>query len=534
MNRNDKPSSTPLPQISRRWLLRSLALASGAAFTSRFPHIGRSASARTRQTATKSANLLNELEAVPNPRQPLKVIILGAGMAGLCAAYELEKRGHTCVILEAERNHIGGRVRTLRFEDGLYGDVGASRIPKRHNLTHHYIRECGLQLRSYMISNPEGYYYLREQRIRVRDAANLSRIYNLGSSERGLTPNDILGTVVGSRLAQLTESEKAEIFAERIHSAAVREMDEQSMLQWSKASGFSNDAIEMMAAANGFLGDVMYFSALSFIRVGENYDEMEEIVGGSDRLPAALADKLKSKPRMGCEVIQLERDDETQKAAAVYLEENTIQREEGDFVLCTIPFPVLSRLDTPFSAAKQRAIRELSYDSATKVLAVVNSRFWETDDGIYGGSTASDLPISTLYYPSDNAQTKDPAISANPSVLLAAYTMGSQARRLANLPPQERHRIVQQNLAKIHPQINQNGMIRQMESWSWDDHPWSLGSWAMMKPYQQTSLYADVITPEGHIYFAGEHASTNQAWMQSALESSLKAVKEILVAAQLS
>jgi monoamine oxidase len=338
--------------------------------------------------------------------------------------------------------------------------------------------------------------------------------------------------VIGDHLAQLTEPEKAEIFAEQIHSAAVREMDEQSMLQRCKASGLSDDAIEMMAAANGFLGDVMYLSALSFIRVGENYDEMEEIIGGSDRLPFALADKLKSQPRMGCEVIQLQRDDEAQKAAAVYLEGNTTQREEGDFVLCTIPFPVLSRLDTPFSAAKQRAIRELSYDSATKVLALTNSRFWETDDGIYGGSTTSDLPISTLYYPSDNAQKKDSAISTNPSVLLASYTMGSQARRLANLSPQERHRAVQQNLGEIHPQTNQNGTICQMESWSWDNHPWSLGAWAMMKPYQQTSLFQYVIAPEGRIYFAGEHTSTNQAWMQSALESSLKAVKEILVAAQ--
>ncbi|MFH7028015.1 MAG: FAD-dependent oxidoreductase [Heteroscytonema crispum UTEX LB 1556] len=66
-------------------------------------------------------------------------MILGAGMAGLCAAYELEKRGHTCVILEADRSHIGGRVRTLRFEDGLYGEAGAMRIPKNHDLTRHYI-----------------------------------------------------------------------------------------------------------------------------------------------------------------------------------------------------------------------------------------------------------------------------------------------------------------------------------------------------------------------------------------------------------
>lgn len=234
---------------------------------------------------------------------------------------------------------------------------------------------------------------------------------------------------------------------------------------------------------------------------------------------------------MGCEVIQLERDDETQRVAAVYREGNTVKREEGDFVLCTIPFPALSRLETPFSSDKQRAIRDLSYDSATKVFAVTRNRFWEMEDGIYGGSTSTDLPISTVRYPSDNAQAKDPKVSASSAVMAASYTMGSQARRLAYLSPRERHTVVQQNLSKIHPQVSQEGMIR-MESWSWDNHRWSLGAWSFMKPYQHTSLYEHVISPEGRIYFAGEHTSTNPAWMQSAVESSLRAVTEILTEAQ--
>ena len=68
-----------------------------------------------------------------------------------------------------------------------------------------------------------------------------------------------------------------------------------------------------------------------------------------------------------------------------------------------------------------------------------------------------------------------------------------------------------------------------MESWSWDNHRWSLGAWSFMKPYQHTSLYEHVISPEGRIYFA---TSTNPAWMQSAVESSLRAVTESLTEAQ--
>lgn len=288
----------------------------------------------------------------------------------------------------------------------------------------------------------------------------------------------------------------------------------------------------MMSATSGFLGDLLYFSALSFVRVAENHGEMEEIIGGTDRLPSALTDKLESKPRKGCEVIQIERDDEAHRAAAVYREEDTLKREEGDFVLCTIPFPVLSQIRTPFSGGKQRAIRDLSYDSATKVLAVARNRFWEVDDDIYGGSTLTDLPIAIIHYPSDNAQAKNPKVSTSPAVLTAAYAMGSQARRLAYLPPQERHQLVQRTLMKVHPQVSQEGTIQQLESWSWDNHRWSLGAWSFMKPYQHTSLYEHIVSPEGRIYFAGEHTSTNPAWMQSALESSLQAVIAMLTDAQ--
>ncbi|NEQ46669.1 MAG: FAD-dependent oxidoreductase [Leptolyngbya sp. SIOISBB] len=159
-----------LSPISRRWLLRGGAALGSAAFTSHFIHTRAPLQAKASETEVKSTNLLNELDAIPNPSQSLKVIILGAGMAGLCAAYELEKRGHSCVILEAERSHIGGRVRTLRFGNGLYGEVGASQIARIHKLTHHYVNECNLQLRPSVTVNPETYYYLRNQRIRAKNS----------------------------------------------------------------------------------------------------------------------------------------------------------------------------------------------------------------------------------------------------------------------------------------------------------------------------------------------------------------------------
>lgn len=169
--------------LNRRWFLRGLAFTGGAALVSNFTQFRSLARAKTEGVAANSANILQELESIPNPSKPLKVVILGAGMAGLCAAYELEKRGHTYVILEADRSHIGERVRTLRFEDNLYGEAGAMRIPKSHNLTHHYIQSCGLQLRPFVAGNPQTYYYARGQRIRAKEVARLPTIYGLSGSE---------------------------------------------------------------------------------------------------------------------------------------------------------------------------------------------------------------------------------------------------------------------------------------------------------------------------------------------------------------
>src|SRR5437868_362955 len=126
--------------FSRRRFLRQLGIATGAASV-----IG---------TALNPGRLMAETS--PNPKT---IIIIGAGMSGLCAAYELEKRGHKVTILEANTSRIGGRVFTHRFADGHHGEFGALRVPAGHNLTRHYASVLGVQLRPFVQSNPEAYYY---------------------------------------------------------------------------------------------------------------------------------------------------------------------------------------------------------------------------------------------------------------------------------------------------------------------------------------------------------------------------------------
>ena len=515
--------------FNRRIFLRSLALLAGSASLASQLKLRKSLAL---QHSAHSSNPLDDLNAVPNPSKQLKFVILGAGMAGLCAAYELEKRGHNCVILEAEQSHIGGRIRTMRFGDRLYGEAGAMRIPKDHNLTRHYIKEFGLDLRRFVMSNPNAYYYMRGQRVRAKNIKNLRSFYKFIGNERQMKLDDIWEKVIVSGIKALSEEEIAELRSDSLKTETILAWDRKPLRQMFYEAGFSEEAIELLAVAYG-LESFMYTSALEHIR--EQYDRVwidpfDEIVGGTERLPLTMVDKLKSKPRMGCQVIRLERDDQNQKAAAVYLENGTTKREEGDFVLCTIPFSVLARLDTPFSATKYRAIRNLHYDSSVKVFALTKRRFWEADDGIFGGGSKSDLPITTTYYPSDNVEAKDPKVSAGSGVMLASYTWGEFARRLGNLPLQERHTVVQKALGKLHPQINdEDGMLQHMASWNWDNYRWSGGAYAFFMPGQHSALYQHIVAPEGRIFFAGEHASLDHSWLQGSLESSLRAVKEMLM-----
>jgi len=499
--------------LTRRHFLRRLGLATGA---------------------TLGMSPLVELAAVAAPG-PVHVVIVGAGLAGLCAALELERRGHTCTILEAETRHVGGRVRTLRFEGGLYGEAGAMRVPKGHALTRHYVAELGLSLRPFVQSNPDAFVFMRGRRERVHDVLRLADAYRLTAAEQGKSPEALWAASFAKRQQGLSTEERQDLFVGEPRTEAVRTLDRLSVRRVLESEGLSAEAIEFLSVGLGM--DTLLDESASEAMREESQSiwsqSFDEIVGGSDRLPAAMAAQLRDKPRMGCEVIRLEQDPLRSKAAAVYREAGRLRRVEGDFLLCTLPFPVLARVQVEpgFSGPKRRAIRELGYDSSTKVLATTARRFWEQDDGIFGGGTYTDLPTGTTWYPSDNAAARDPKVSAAPGVFLVSYCWGQTARRWASIPQRERSQFALRHLARVHPQLVSPGVVTRAASWSWDTYPWSTGAFAWFKPGQHAALHRHVVAPEGRIYFAGEHASLTHTWMQGALESALLAVRDMLAAA---
>jgi monoamine oxidase len=135
-------------------------------------------------------------QVLPHAASSKKVLVVGAGLAGLVAGYELTQAGHDVTILEAQLRP-GGRVQTVRepFSDGLYAEAGAARIPDNHDLTLHYVKHFGLTLVPFFPNKLSMVYLLGGQRIKCRSWAdlNLAQVpLKLTSEERRLGMSGLL------------------------------------------------------------------------------------------------------------------------------------------------------------------------------------------------------------------------------------------------------------------------------------------------------------------------------------------------------
>ena len=453
---------------------------------------------------------------LPRPSIPGKVIVVGAGMAGLVAGYELLRAGHEVVILEAQ-NHVGGRVRTLRtpFAPGLHAEAGAMRIPRSHRLTLAYAKRFGLSHVPFTAANPAGYYHLfgRRMRIEAGDANPDGLGFHLAEHERGQT----LAQLLEKTLRPLVE--RLRMQGERAWRELEREFDRYSTLDFLAASGWSEGAIEMLGVLSN--QEALLDNAfLEFLReeVGLCFVDLMQIAGGMDSLPRAFVPALGHSLRLGARVRAV--DQQPDSVTVHYDDKSGPATVSADRAILAVPFAVLHRIDIlqPFSHPKQRAIRELHYDPAVKVFLQCRRRFWEDDDGIFGGRSTTDLPIRTIYYPDHGRET-------GRGVLLVSYTWGEDAQRWAALPPDGRVALAERDLARIHPQAHGERELAVSKVWQADEY--AGGAFADFAPGQQTRLYEHIVAAEGRIHFAGEHASLLHAWIQGAIQSGLRAAREV-------
>ncbi len=450
-----------------------------------------------------------------------RVVVVGAGLAGLAAADALRAAGHDVVIVEAQ-SRPGGRVHTVRepFSDGRYAEAGALFIPNTHDVTLRYVKRFSLPLSSMTPLASVRLFYVRGQRLSAPPGVDVAWPFELTPEERQLGLAGMWQKYLGAALDDI-----GDVTAPDWPSTPRLIADDGlSIAEFLRMRGASPGAVELLRLAYfNLTGDgIETYSALAMLRtLAERRRETAifSIQGGNDRLPTALASTLARNIRYDTPVVAIQPGETS--ATIVIRRGGEHTRLSADHVICTLPFSVLRTLDrgAAWSAQKQAAIDTLPYTSVARVYLQCRRRVWLDDNAYYSATT--DLPIKWLYDQTLN--------QPGPSGILEAQTIGSAARRLNAFAEADRIRFTLEQAARVYPELT--AQFDRGATKCWDEDPWARGAFAYFRPGQMQTLRANVARPEGRVHFAGEHTSAWLGWMQGALDSGLRAAREVNEAA---
>jgi monoamine oxidase len=437
-----------------------------------------------------------------------RVVVVGAGLAGLHAADLLRKRGREVVVLEA-RTHAGGRVLTIRspFDDSLHGEAGASRIAAAHTTVLQLAREHRLTVVPFESPAGSPVVNVAGSRIRSDRFDRVTLPLDLRADEKGLSPSALLDRYAGNLPADLADPS-------RTWSSQWQAYDRQSWPEWLQSRGASPAAIRLITIG----GDSSGLSALYVLRqfaLLRNTTRFYKIRGGMDLLPRAMAASLGAAVRYGAEVVRVDRT--SRMLRVEFLENGRLQRIEAGDLILAIPFSTLRRIEMrpPLPRRKARAVDELEYFPSTRFLLQTKIRFWQ-DEGL-NGAARTDRPAELWDCAYDQPATRG---------LLGATVGGALGRAMLRTAPEQCVAIGKEIAADAFPKIVLNfekGVV-----YRWALEPWSRGGFAVFRPGQMTALMADIGGPEGRVHFAGEHTSAWMGWMEGALQSGERAAREVM------
>ncbi|MGN6711631.1 flavin monoamine oxidase family protein [Anaerocolumna jejuensis] len=496
----------------------------------------------------------------PGSLKDLKIGIIGAGLAGMSAAFELRKTGADITILEANEERVGGRVYTHYFDKSRknYGELGPLRIPVSHGTTWHYINLFHLITVPSSAENSKTFIYSHNTRIR-RDAEGsnimeyLYPLYDLTEAERN-TPwnilNDYAFTYILKELSPDIRKELLQILP--AYSPELCPYINQSIRQIWQDLGFSQSAITLLASVNSLTGDSLssnYFETLNE-EYSMDYTNIYRISGGMEYLPYAFYESLISPApeeySQNSDLLGKCRIKFGHYVTGIYQKENDSvmlrydtrvskdQTEEFDYVVCALPFSLLRTVDVNpfFCNQKMQAIRELNYYNALKSAFLCKDRFWEenADYGrINGGFSATDLPIRSIFYPTDHLYCMDEASCSphEPGVITAAYNIGLDAVRVGAFPEKQCFPYIKRNVEEVHGLSNGylDKLVSEHKTINWNQEPYAKGAFRSDLPGQLLNFGYEMLLPEynNHVFFAGEHTSSKHGWMQGALRSGMLA-----------
>lgn len=447
------------------------------------------------------ATLLPSLPATAQralARSAARIAIVGGGLAGLTAAHRLVAAGARHVTVYEANRRIGGRVFSGRdvVGAGMIVERGGSFINTEHADILALCQEFGLSLED----------------ATAGEDGKLTASYFIDGAHRSL---DEIAGAAGDLVRQLDamrkeEGSEAEARHDQLTSAAL--LDRIGVSGWlrrlldiglTQEMGLEPDRMTALYLIESFAPDPAKPRTGLF-----SSDQRYQIVGGNDRLPAAIAAKLDHRVRPLHRLEALRR--RGQAYALTFDRGGSVSEITADIVILTLPLTMLRnvQLDIGLSRLTRRAIRETSYGTNAKLFAGVAARPWRAQG--HSGECLNDLGFQTVW--------EDHARAGTGPGTFTIFAGGGTGVDFLRANPASRARDVTQRLERALPGAAAafTGLGGRMH---WPSNPFVRGSYSCFAPRQMTE-FADAFDPVERVFFAGEHISEKfSGYMNGAAES---------------
>jgi len=499
-------------QISRRTFLQNTALAGlGFAF------LGSGPGSRTNITEVADRTLSSFLPEREPQILSHHVIIIGAGLAGLAAAEELSGAGHTVTILEA-RNRPGGRVHTVKdfFADGLWSEQGAVVFLSTYNVANRYIDKMGLQRKAIVQPDNPSLYHVGGKRFSGNPATISDWPYPLSEEESRIGLYGILQKY-------LFETLPREVFQpDAWKQSPLIELDKVSFSEYMRNQGATNGAVQLLMDVLLYGWDPEKTSALSVatadIGLFPPGTDIFLLEGGNAELPKAMAHKHSKSIRYGAKVHSIQTADAQVEVTAMI--GGRMVQMRADRVISTVPATVFRSMEvTPKLPQEKRvALENLPYHDIVRAQFQVREPFWRNEE--VSGAARTDLFEGRV-----DSQPYTLAEDAGRRAIIEGFFLGPDADALKGRPEQDVLEEAVKKLSPIHPDLRnyiEGGIVK-----DWGADPYSLGGWSWPGPGYISAHLENLQKPHGRIHFAGEHTSILRATMEGALQSGVRAAREV-------